>query len=169
MPHVDQLQILQIMVLGSDLGPAFDAVAGLKELMPESYGGGNKHSIEEICGNTCLLRRTSFEDASHLSMKISVERLSIYISDAFSCQLLVLCCDIWTDYSRTTVLYNPDLVLYAWLMLTATILAVKLHRRIRKASSVVYYIGGYCCLKGRKVTQGPWGNSLELFIVLNCV
>lgn len=43
------------MVLGPDFGPAFDAVPGLKELMPESYGGDNKCSFEDICGNVCFL------------------------------------------------------------------------------------------------------------------
>ncbi|KAL5111884.1 Clavesin-2 [Taenia crassiceps] len=42
----------RIMVLGSDLSPAFDAVEGLKELTPEAYGGDNKHSIEDICEET---------------------------------------------------------------------------------------------------------------------
>ncbi|KAL5965028.1 Clavesin-2 [Taenia solium] len=46
------------MVLGSDLGPAFDAVAGLRELMPESCGGDNKHSIEDICEATAKMMKT---------------------------------------------------------------------------------------------------------------
>lgn len=44
------------MVLGSDLSPAFDEVTGLKEIMPEVYSGDNKLSIEDICGNVCILR-----------------------------------------------------------------------------------------------------------------
>ncbi|VDK38139.1 unnamed protein product [Taenia asiatica] len=39
----------RVLVLGSDFGPAFDAVPGLKELMPDSYGGDNKLSFEDIC------------------------------------------------------------------------------------------------------------------------
>nr|CDS23617.1 alpha tocopherol transfer protein [Echinococcus granulosus] len=37
------------LVLGSDLSPAFDAVPGLKELLPDSFGGDNRLSFEEIC------------------------------------------------------------------------------------------------------------------------
>ncbi|KAL5968689.1 Alpha-tocopherol transfer protein [Taenia solium] len=39
----------RVLVLGSDFGPAFDAVPGLKELMPDSYGGDNRLSFEDIC------------------------------------------------------------------------------------------------------------------------
>ncbi|VDK23858.1 unnamed protein product [Taenia asiatica] len=48
----------RIMVLGSDLSPAFDAVEGLRELMPESYGGDNKHSLEEICEATANMLKS---------------------------------------------------------------------------------------------------------------
>ena len=40
----------QVMLLGKDMTPAFDAVPGLKELMPSDMGGDNKLSFEEICG-----------------------------------------------------------------------------------------------------------------------
>ena len=40
------------MVLGDDFNPAFEAVPGLKQLLPTEMGGENKQSFEEICGNS---------------------------------------------------------------------------------------------------------------------
>ncbi|VDK23452.1 unnamed protein product [Taenia asiatica] len=59
------------MVLGSDLSPAFDAIAGLKELMPESYGGDNKLSIEDICAKQTTTMK-SFPDVG-ANFAISVD------------------------------------------------------------------------------------------------
>ncbi|KAL5111358.1 Clavesin-2 [Taenia crassiceps] len=42
----------RVVVLGADLNSAFDEFPGLKELMPESFGGDNKLSIEDICEAT---------------------------------------------------------------------------------------------------------------------
>ncbi|VDM16522.1 unnamed protein product [Hydatigera taeniaeformis] len=45
-------------VLGSDLSPVFGEVAGLKELMPEEYGGDNKLTVDEICEMTAKILKT---------------------------------------------------------------------------------------------------------------
>lgn len=37
-------------MIGANMNLAFDAVPGLKDIMPESYGGNVKHSFEELCG-----------------------------------------------------------------------------------------------------------------------
>lgn len=42
---------MQIMTISDDITPAFDAVPGLKDLMPQSLGGNNKLTFEQICGN----------------------------------------------------------------------------------------------------------------------
>lgn len=39
------------MFVGTDMTPAFDALPGLKELVPSDIGGDNKHSYDEMCGN----------------------------------------------------------------------------------------------------------------------
>ncbi|KAL5962702.1 Clavesin-2 [Taenia solium] len=59
------------MVLGSDLSPAFDAIFGLKELMPEVYGGDNKLSIEDICAKQTTTMK-SFPDVG-ANFAISVD------------------------------------------------------------------------------------------------
>nr|CDS31235.1 alpha tocopherol transfer protein [Hymenolepis microstoma] len=40
----------RVMMVGTDMNQAFDALPGLKDLMPESYGGNVKMTFEEICG-----------------------------------------------------------------------------------------------------------------------
>ncbi|VDO01727.1 unnamed protein product [Rodentolepis nana] len=40
----------RIMMVGTDMNRAFDALPGLKDLMPESYGGNVKMTFEEMCG-----------------------------------------------------------------------------------------------------------------------
>lgn len=39
------------MMVGTDMKKAYDDVPGLKDLLPESYGGNVKMTFEEICGN----------------------------------------------------------------------------------------------------------------------
>ena len=39
------------MLVGTDMTPAFDAIPGLKDLVPREIGGDNKLSYDEICGN----------------------------------------------------------------------------------------------------------------------
>ncbi|KAM3179621.1 hypothetical protein ACTXT7_000208 [Hymenolepis weldensis] len=38
-----------VMMIGTNMNLAFDAVPGLKDIMPESYGGNVKLSFEELC------------------------------------------------------------------------------------------------------------------------
>ncbi|KAM3179626.1 hypothetical protein ACTXT7_000213 [Hymenolepis weldensis] len=39
----------QIMTISDDLTPAYDSVPGLKDIMPQSLGGNNKLTFEQIC------------------------------------------------------------------------------------------------------------------------
>lgn len=37
-------------MIGTDMNQAFDALPGLKDIMPECYGGNVKMTFEELCG-----------------------------------------------------------------------------------------------------------------------
>ncbi|VUZ46229.1 unnamed protein product [Hymenolepis diminuta] len=40
----------RVMMIGTDMNQAFDALPGLKDIMPECYGGNVKMTFEELCG-----------------------------------------------------------------------------------------------------------------------
>ncbi|VDM16599.1 unnamed protein product [Hydatigera taeniaeformis] len=58
------------LVLGSDLSPAFDAVEGLKELMPESYGGDNKLSIDDIWENQAKAMKSLSDVGANFAISV---------------------------------------------------------------------------------------------------
>ncbi|KAM3179622.1 hypothetical protein ACTXT7_000209 [Hymenolepis weldensis] len=39
----------RVMMIGTDMNQAFDALPGLKDIMPECYGGNVKMTFEELC------------------------------------------------------------------------------------------------------------------------
>ncbi|VDO17051.1 unnamed protein product [Rodentolepis nana] len=46
------------MMVGTDMNRAFDALPGLKDLMPESYGGNVKMTFEEMCEKQSALMKS---------------------------------------------------------------------------------------------------------------
>ncbi len=44
------------MMFNADMSPAFDAIPGLKDIVPRECGGNNKLSFDEICGEFKLTR-----------------------------------------------------------------------------------------------------------------
>ncbi len=44
------------MMFNADMSPAFEAIPGLKDIVPKECGGNNKLSFDEICGEFKLTR-----------------------------------------------------------------------------------------------------------------
>ncbi|VDD83819.1 unnamed protein product [Mesocestoides corti] len=60
----------QIMVLNADMNPAFDAVPGLKEIVPEAFGGDCKLTFEEICEREAPTFKSLVEHAPHFEITV---------------------------------------------------------------------------------------------------
>uniref|UniRef100_A0A5K3FU38 CRAL-TRIO domain-containing protein n=1 Tax=Mesocestoides corti TaxID=53468 RepID=A0A5K3FU38_MESCO len=60
----------RIMVLNADMNPAFDAVPGLKEIVPEAFGGDCKLTFEEICEREAPTFKSLVEHAPHFEITV---------------------------------------------------------------------------------------------------
>ena len=78
------------MILGDDMSPAFDAVPGLRDLVPNSMGGDNKCTFEELCGkiiSESILVLHSLSYLCHIDFCIPVY-LSVVRKYTCICELL---------------------------------------------------------------------------------